>query len=265
MYPEGMTRRSFITVPAVLLLTACATSAPTEYHQAAGPAPMATSTAPAFGVPAFTPPGAGLYRPDARTGEKVPDIEPGQRRQPPKPPSREPGLWEADRPRASEGPPGWQSRDPIILGVRLPLELPESNDGEFIIYLGNVRACAVIAHQLLTTVMPESEIGKLKPNEARCLSAALWSICAVKDRVRLDLAAEGMEIKDFMRRAYDRNVTASKRFQEASCKDGAFSRRVLDWYTRSFPEVGDLRLAMARGAVTDRGSPTALKRCSATA
>lgn len=149
------------------------------------------------------------------------------------PPSTEPSIYASEAPRGAEGPPGWHNRPPIVLSVELPLESPPSSDGELIIYLENVRACAVIAHTALTTLMPEEEIGRLKANEVRCLAAALWSLCAVKDMARLDWASERMEIQGFMRRAYERNVADAERFQKEACKGRTWTPRLFEWASRA--------------------------------
>lgn len=207
-------------------LAACATT-PSGLHRGV---PTPTRPPPA---PTFRPEGAAPHTAGMPGSLRVAPPRSPHRRE--LPPSAGQGLWSGDRAEASrqDGPTGWRTRPPIILSTTLPLDASAPSDGEDAIYGENVRACAVIAHSILSTLMSEAEVSKLRANEARCLAGSLWRLCASKDRARLNWASRHMEINDFLRRAYERNVTESQAFQDEACSGRAFSSRVRDWHLRA--------------------------------
>jgi hypothetical protein len=222
---EPLMKQTLVVLVLAVLGVGCASTQPQE-REAYG---YSTANAGAY---THTPPGTGL-RPIGQPGQEARELP----RTPHKrvlPPTKEPTLFSAESPRGMEGPPGWEQRHPIVLSVELPMEMPEVKDAEAIIYVENVRACAVIAHTILTTIMSEAEILKLKAHEARCLALSLHSLCAVKDLARFEWAAKRIELKDFLRRAFERNARVSKAAQEEACRRrGAFNDRVFNHYTKA--------------------------------
>lgn len=93
-------------LPLLLLLAACAV--PSEYR-----------FPPANPAPVYAPPGTGLPMPSHGLGVRNVPRSPNRRVLPP--PGKEPGLWSADRPKASAAAP----EPAVIFGETIPLDDPE--------------------------------------------------------------------------------------------------------------------------------------------
>lgn len=148
----------------VLFLVSCTAPSGREYHD--GPV---VERAPVFVTPGHTPAGAGL--PEYMPVYETPTIERGRDRRV-LPPTREPGIWASDEPRAGDTEP--VPADPILFGVRLPFAPEAQTD------LGRLptRLCAFNMGRALSASSDFAQARRLNDFEKACLAAKLYAFCA---------------------------------------------------------------------------------------
>lgn len=202
---------------AVLLCIVCA-PAPRQYLDGAPLRPPVPSTT-------FTPPGTGLPEywgpPEAK-----PDVQPNPRPKRVLPPSREPGIWAADNPKASSDP----DTKPELF--RLPVPLPE--DGQ---EAPTARLCTNdLGHAAIDTGdWPGA--AKLPEPMRQCLIGHLMARCADQEAERLKKTLpEGHHL----RRQADATHAAAVRHKVKACKVApldadaeAMRDRILDQWRRN--------------------------------
>jgi hypothetical protein len=159
----------------MLFLAACA--APQHRELRDGPMP---TRAPVFVAPGYTPAGAGL------PGEYMPGPpEPAVERSPHKrvlPPTKEPGIWAADRPASPPTEPdGWRV-DPVILGVLIPYP-PRLMAEE---HKEPMQRCGYMSQRAITSVATTAQLAALSLDERRCLAAKLYLFCMTRERRIVD-------------------------------------------------------------------------------
>lgn len=155
--------RAFLIVSAFLV--GCATSAPSEYRQAAAvmrpPAVRPVVNEPYFPTPGATPSGAGAYRGDPLPAAPVP-------RSPNKrilPATREPGIWAAD------GAPVAMARHQLW-GVEIPLP----DGGAYV--EREAWQCAAGMDEVSTATKKVSTIASATEAARRCMVAIAQYTCA---------------------------------------------------------------------------------------
>lgn len=155
----------------LLLLALAACSGPSHLHYP-----------PANPAPTYTPPGTGLPMPSF-PGPGVRNIP----RSPHKrvlPPSKEPGLWSADRPKASIIAPA-----PTLLGTTLPV--PDAAKTPYISH--SLSGCIEAAGELVGAPVFFTRIDALREDERKCFAGLLYSRCAsgLPEFVKARRAKEG--------------------------------------------------------------------------
>jgi hypothetical protein len=87
------------------------------------------------------------------------------------PPSREPGLWAGDEPRAGRSGP---QAEPVLLGVTLP-GLPITDTEKDV---GPARACVAMWNDALPGTRLAAKVNALRPAEKQCMVALMFRDCA---------------------------------------------------------------------------------------
>lgn len=129
------------------------------------------------------------------------------------PPTREPGLWAGDVPKASRpsvSPP------PEILGVTLPFVNGDttSPEDEY-----PTRACAAMMTTILPKVAERNRVESLTPEQRRCLAARLYEECASNLLTLVDGAqTESWWHGPGAQRLHAAVLEAAKRFEREACE-----------------------------------------------
>jgi hypothetical protein len=140
----------------LLLLLACSTPTPRAFRQAAPVAPEAPPFDPTTDAPTTT--GQPGYVGDPERLPRSPYTRV-------LPPTREPGLWAADPPRASLPEGNGQ-----ILGVEPPFTEPAE--------LAVAKACAVDAYVAAEALQLRQRLESMRPEARACAAARAWWLCA---------------------------------------------------------------------------------------
>lgn len=164
-----------------VLLLGCATSQPSEYHQAARPmpvrGPLIQQQPPSYPGQTHAPTGTGLYRPETAGGQAVgrsPNL-----REVPSEPDGAPGLWAADG--ALRATLHGGSSDMRLFGVDLPLPVNASEAERLVTGLCTVTLTAAAK----TRPGTEGYIDGLPEEVRRCLAARAFKHCAEKVHERI--------------------------------------------------------------------------------
>jgi hypothetical protein len=144
----------------------CAAGQPAEYQRGTFTPPPPAPLRPGVGAPVLGQPGQS---------QAVMPRSPHRRVLPP---TREPGVWAGDQPRAA-GFEDVKDVEPLILGVRLPyINEPPLNEEE----TWPVRWCAAAANTTLEVRADPSTISALTMAERECLAAMFYAACAGAQR-----------------------------------------------------------------------------------
>jgi hypothetical protein len=158
-------------------LAGCASGPPSEYHRGTFTPPPPAAVRPGVGAPVLGQPGMG------------PESLPRSPHHRVLPPTREPGLWAGDRPRAvAEEPPDWRTREPSVLGIAIPEK--EGMGPDDIVIL---KRCAAATDSALTAVLAPAAISGLTPVERQCLAQIAHGNCVDLERLRQFKARTGKD------------------------------------------------------------------------
>ena len=146
----------------LLLLAACATQQPAEYKRGTyRPAP-----------PTFSPTQDAPHTVGQPGHVAQPQAYPRSPHKRPLPPTKEPGLWAGAKPKASA------SKEPTLLGVRLPYPKQASTDADKY----PVQRCAETMGAAIAHLAATASLLKLPPNAHRpCAAAVLLLQCLRED------------------------------------------------------------------------------------
>lgn len=165
---------------------------------------------PAFPAPSMAPVGTGapvVGQPGQRPQQHQPPRSPYTR---PLPPSREPGLWAAEAPRAARA--GGYS--PSVLGVPVPVASDESLEDMF-----PTTECASSMDKAARRVVTKEALTRIPPKVLQCLVARLVHRCTSSHMQSLEagrLAVEDFDAEKFRR--WRAAHAAAEAFKADSCE-----------------------------------------------
>jgi hypothetical protein len=179
----------------------------TEYRQAAFTPPPPAPLRPGVGAPVLGQPG----QPQA--------VMPRSPHRRVLPPTREPGVWAGDQPRAA-GFEDVKDVEPLILGVRLPyINEPPLHETE----TWPVRWCAAAASTVIDLRVDRAVVAALTQAEKGCVAALLYATCARREheetRNRENLSER---LKDLLAAMHER----AKGFLKEKCDSDSHTPRV---------------------------------------
>lgn len=185
----------------LLLLTACASQAPSTLQRGTFIPPPPAPVRPGVGAPVVGQP-----------GQVNPQEVPRSPHKRVLPPTREPGLWAGDSaPRTSSGP----QREAYILEVPLP-EPKEAPEG------GSTSLAGKCAGEMNAAISPENmrKIWRLSLKERRCLVAHLYYYCtSVRYDRLLVLRRRGQQNSEKEHAHYKGTSDGALQFLKDSCDD----------------------------------------------
>lgn len=128
------------------------------------------------------------------------------------PPTREPGLWAGDAPRASRATP---QGEPTLLGVLLPaLPAPEGKRD-----VGPARACAALWNEALAGSELVGKVNALQPGVKRCMVAYMFNVCTRAIEELDDAAREKGIIVLLARKKREQLQRAAADFVQEACAE----------------------------------------------
>lgn len=190
-----------------LVLSACSSTAPTTYRQAAGP------MAPPFSAMESAP--HTLGQPGYLSPEQDVPRSPHTRYLPP---TKEPGLWAGDGPKAVHEPASVE-----VLGITIPL--PSFDEDPSLNYLSAIECTDRLETAVMDTKSLDVLARKLIPRERYCASALAFSRCMADLRATLPDEAG--------RRGADAAIKDVLKFIEQVCPGGGRTSRSEDFAGRA--------------------------------
>jgi hypothetical protein len=140
------------------------------------------------------------------------------------PPTREPGLWAGDAPRASRSTP---RGEPDLLGVLLPgLPLPDGKRD-----VGPAQACAALWNEALAGSELVNQVNALRIDTKRCMVAYMFNVCTRAVEELDDSAREKGIIVLLARQKRAQLRQAAEDFVDEACAGKTWTdaqRRLLD-------------------------------------
>ena len=191
---------------ALLVLSACSSTAPSRYEQGAPVRPPpAPAARPGVGAPVMGQPGA-FSAPLPRS--------PNSR---PLPPSSEPGLWSADTPKASAADDG----RPILYGIEMPTPAAADPAARF-----HAAMCARSLEQATQEAGKASLVEGLSRQQKACLALQLQDVCLLMVRGVLPRA---------QRAGLDAIVAMTRGAMERECIGVAYGKGAMK---KAFDDIG---------------------------
>jgi hypothetical protein len=200
-YTTRMTRR---LLP-LLLLMAC--SGPAEYRRGTMPAPPPAPLRPGVGAPTMGQPGSLTQPPPRSPNKRV------------LPPSNEPGLYSADRPRASNS--AETEAAPILYGIELPVPEKAGAVARF-----HAAMCARSLEDATRAAGKARLVEGLSRQQKACLALQLQDLCLLTVRGLLPQA---------QRSGLDALVDMTHAAVERECVGVAYGKGVMQ---KAFGDIG---------------------------